>query len=92
MQAKIRFPKQRGGPAKPWLLVTLLVAGLLSASMNIYLMRHQQIVINYTSQPAAPAAPKAPPNTDSDVGVVHILNDGGMGVCTFADAICWTRT
>jgi hypothetical protein len=92
MQDKVIFVKQRGGAAKPrtWILIALLVAGLASAAMNIYLMRHQTIEIIYTS-PVLPTT-QVKDNTDADVGVVHILNDGGMGVCTFADAICWTRT
>ena len=36
---------QRGGPVHGAIVGILLVAGLLSAAMNIYLMKHQRIVI-----------------------------------------------
>ena len=79
--------KERGGPVNKWLLVALLIAGLASAAMNVYLMRHRSIVVNYTSQPVAPKA-----HTD-EVGRVHIFPDDGWdGACVTLGHFCWTKT
>lgn len=77
-----------------FLVFLLLAAGLASAAMNIYLMRHRAIVINFSpthtqrvSQPTMVIRHREP---GTDYGSVHIFPER-YDVCTFANAICWVR-
>lgn len=78
-----------------FLVFLLLAAGLASAAMNIYLMRHRAIVINFSATHTQPVSQL--PTTvirhqepSTDFGSVHIFPER-YDVCTFANAICWVR-
>jgi hypothetical protein len=99
----VRIPsrvKERGGTVKQWLLFAILAAGLASAAMNIYLMRHRTVVIHPTfiipmpsPIPQTHVLPKIskPKDLSADYGVIHVFPDHNNGVCTFANNICSTR-
>jgi hypothetical protein len=83
---------QLGGKATaPWLVATLLVAGLLSAAMNIYMLFHQTIEIQFPESPPPKSHP--PVDWEKDTGRVHIFPDDGdpSATCTFVNYQCWVR-
>jgi hypothetical protein len=84
---------QTGGAATAnWLVLTLLAAGLLSAGVNVYLMRHRTIEIKF---PAPPPTIRIRPPVDfqKDTGMVHIFpTDDPEATCTFVNYQCWIRT
>lgn len=84
---------QRGGSAGPrtWLVLALLLAGLMSAAMNVRQYRERLVMIEAFKQltPSSPAddadsAPHAVAEADSGE-----LNDGP---CNLSWTLCWHRT
>lgn len=85
---------QRGGRASPrtWLVILLLGVASLSAALNVYLFKHQQLVVVFKQpEQGAPAiALDRVADQAMDPGAAGALND--YSSCDLSWAGCWERT